>query len=192
MNHKKFNPKKLEKLNDPKRLQFQDPAKIWGELGLETPTVLVDIGAGTGFFAKPFSEAMEHGLVYACDTSIEMLTWLKDNLPPHLKERVIPVQMEESSVPLPDGLADLVYMINLHHELESPAALLAEARRLLKKGGLLAVIDWKKEETPQGPPVAIRIPVQDVLDQMEAAGFTEIARKADLPYHYFVTGRKEG
>jgi ubiquinone/menaquinone biosynthesis C-methylase UbiE len=192
MNHKKFDPKKLEKLNDPRRLQFQDPAAIWQELGLEAPRVLVDIGAGTGFFARPFSEAMDQGLVYACDTSEEMLIWLKDHLPPHLKDRVVPVLMEESSVPLPDGLADLVYMINLHHELDSPELLLAEARRLLKNGGLVAVIDWKKEETGQGPPMAIRIPVEEVLSQMEAAGFREILTRGDLPYHYFVTGRQAG
>ena len=192
MNHKKFNPKQLDKLNDPARVRFQDPARIWRELGLEAPKVLVDIGAGSGFFAQPFREAMDHGLVYACDISDEMLDWLKDHLPPHLKEKVIPLKMEESSVPLPDGLADLVYMINLYHELERPAELLVEARRLLKDGGMLAVIDWKKEETGQGPPVAIRIPPEEVQGRMEAAGFTEILRKTDLPYHYFLTGLKAG
>lgn len=43
--------------------------------------------------------------------------------------------MEERAVPLEDGLADLVYMINLHHELEAPEEILNESYRLLKENG---------------------------------------------------------
>ena len=49
---KKFDPKKLAKLNDPKRLEYLNPDVIWGKVAFSQPQVLIDIGAGTGFFAS--------------------------------------------------------------------------------------------------------------------------------------------
>ena len=124
---RKFDPKKLAKLNDPKRLEYLNPDVIWGKAELGNPKVLIDIGAGTGFFALLFSNTIKNGKVYACDISEKMLVWMNDNLPTESKNILIPVKMEENSVPLPDGIADLVYMINLHHELEEPLKMLKES-----------------------------------------------------------------
>ncbi len=188
---KKFDPKKLAKLNDPGRLDYLNPEIIWEKVALKNPALLIDIGAGTGFFALLFSRKMEKGKVYACDISDELLAWMKDNLPAESKGVVLPVKMEESSVPLPDGTADLVYMINLHHELEEPLRILKESHRLLKEDGKLMIIDWKKEQTPEGPPLEIRVTDEMIEDQMLACGFASITKHAVLPYHHFLIGEKK-
>jgi len=126
---RKFDPKKLAKLNDPKRLEYLNPDVIWEEVSLATAGTLIDIGAGTGFFAMAFSKKIKNVKIYACDVSEEMIAWMNENIPADSKDTVIPIKMEEISVPLPDGIADLVYMINLHHELEQPLKTLKEARR---------------------------------------------------------------
>ncbi len=187
---RKFDPKKLAKLNDPGRLQYLNPEIIWENADIEKPAVLIDIGAGTGFFAVLFSRKMINGKVYACDISEEMIGWMNDNFPAEMKSIVIPVKMEENSVPLADGIADLVYMINLHHELEQPLKLLKEARRLLKKDGKLMIIDWKKEETPEGPPLEIRITAETIQSQMSESGFSDTEKYSVLPYHNFFIGEK--
>ena len=187
---RKFDPKKLAKLNDPKRLKYLNPDLIWEKAGIKNPSVLIDIGAGTGFFSLLFSMKMKKGKVYACDISDEMLSWMGENLSPKSKGRVIPVKMEESSVPLPDEMADLVYMINLHHELEQPQRILGEARRLLMGRGKLLIIDWKKERTPEGPPLEIRVTEEVIESQMLKAGFRGIMKHAVLPYHHFLVGVK--
>jgi len=188
---KKFDPKKHAILNDPRRLEYLNPEIMWEKVAIENPAVLIDIGAGTGFFALLFSRKMKKGKVYACDISDELLAWMNDNLPAESKGIVIPVKMEESSVPLPDGTADLVYMINLHHELEEPLRILEESRRLLNEGGKLMLIDWKKEETPEGPPIEIRVTEETIEDQMHASGFGNIKKHAVLPYHHFLIGEKK-
>ncbi len=190
MEEKKFDPAKLHKLNDPKRLEYLNPEVIWKTLALSDPHVLVDIGAGTGVFAVRFAGKMNEGRVYACDISDVMISWMEEHLPAGLRERISPLKMEESSVPVPDGVADLVYMINLHHELEEPRKVISEARRMLKKGGVLAIIDWKKEETPEGPPLSIRVPEGDIRAQMADGGFSNVAAHAGLKFHSFVTGEK--
>ena len=187
---RKFDPKKLAKLNDPKRLEYLNPDLIWEKAGLKNPSVLIDIGAGTGFFALLFSKKMKRGKLYACDISDEMLSWMKSNLPLESKGRVIPVKMEEGSVALPDDMADLVYMIDLHHELEQPQKVLREALRLLRRGGKLLIIDWKKEQTLGGPPLEIRVTKETMESQMLKAGFRDIIKYAVLPYHHFLVGEK--
>lgn len=187
---KKFDPRKLEKLNNPERLKTMSPDLIWQKLALKDPRVLVDIGAGTGFFAVPFSRKMPGGKVYACDISDIMVRWMNENLPTDVRGVVEPLMMEETKVPLDSGIADLVYMINLHHELESPAAIMSESLRLLKKGGKLMIIDWKKEETPEGPPLEIRVTRDAIISDMGAAGFRNITSHAVLQYNHFVVGER--
>ncbi|MFP3869694.1 MAG: class I SAM-dependent methyltransferase, partial [Syntrophobacteria bacterium] len=150
MTSRRFDPRKLEKLNDPERLRIQDPELIWKALNLKDPRVLVDIGAGTGFFAVPFCDKMQQGKVYACDISPTMVEWMKENLPRRYRDVILPIRMEESAVPLADGIADLVYMIDLHHELKEPVKIVSEAWRLLRKGGKVMIIDWKRQESPKG------------------------------------------
>ncbi len=188
---KKFDPKKLDKLNDPGRLQYLNPEIIWEKTDIEKPSVLIDIGAGTGFFALLFSKKMISGKVYACDISEELIGWMENNLPVDSKTIIIPVKMEESSVPIADGTADLVYMINLHHELDDPVAIIRESFRLLKNGGKLMIIDWKKEETPEGPPIDIRVAENVIEHQMFMCGFSDVKKHDILAYHNFLIGKKK-
>jgi ubiquinone/menaquinone biosynthesis C-methylase UbiE len=187
---RKFDPSKLAKLNDPKRFKLLNPEVIWAKADLRDPEVLVDIGAGTGFFALPFSKKLKAGKVYACDISEDMIAWMENNLSMESRGVIIPLKMEESSVPLPDGIADLIYMINLHHELEDQVMVIKESLRLLRDKGKLIIIDWKKEETPEGPPLVIRVTEETIERQMLACGFTNIKKHAVLPYHNFLIGEK--
>jgi len=188
---KKFDPKKLDRLNDPRRLEHLNPDIIWEKAALKNPTVLVDIGAGTGFFALIFSEKMKDGKIYACDIAEEMLAWMNNNLPVESKGIVIPMKMQESTVSLPDNTADLVYMINLHHELEEPLKVIEESARLLRKEGKLIIIDWKKEETPEGPPLNIRVTEETIELQMKQGRFSAVKKYHVLPYHHFLIGQKK-
>lgn len=189
MQSKKFDPKHIEKLNDPNRVKIQNPNLIWEKMALTDPRVLIEIGAGTGFFALPFSDKIEGAMVYACDISDDMLSWMEDNFPEEYNGIVIPTKMEESTVPLPDGSADLVYMTNLHHELEEPARMMSETYRLLKPGGTIMIIDWD-EKAPFGPPPSIRVSEATILAQMKDAGFVNIRAYDDLPYSHFLVAKK--
>ena len=81
-------------------------------------------------------------------------------------------------------------MIALHHELETPGQMISESHRLLKPGGQIFIVDWKKEDMPQGPPTEIRCLPEQVRDQLDQAGFENIEMYNDLPKHFLITGRK--
>ena len=187
----KFDISKLERMRDPERLETQNPDAIWAVLadGL-TLNTLIDIGVGIGFFAIPFARKMKEGKVYGCDLHPEMLKHLKAAIEKEGVDNIEPVQCGEVEVPLGDGIADVVMMINLHHELDFRDRSLIECRRLLRAGGKVAVIDWKPIQTEHGPPRGIRIPPEQVREELTAAGFQSTAQHDIMPNHYFVTGLK--
>ena len=189
MAEKKFDPKKLEKLNNPQRLKDIPPAFIRGRLINPTPQTFIEIGAGTGFFCIAFIKEFKPKRVYACDLSPTMIEWMQDNVAPEYPA-IVPIQTTEDQVPLDDGCAELVFMINLHHELHNPVNSLKEGCRLLKPGGEIFIVDWKKQQMEQGPPIEIRCDPEEVKSQLEQAGFNQIASYNDLKKQFLVTGRK--
>lgn len=183
----KFNPQKLAKLNDPERVAMINPDLIWETLQLTTPRVLIDIGAGTGIFARNFAARMPDGMIYACDSSPVMAAWMQENL---TEENIAALLSAESAVPLENEIADLVYMITVHHELTKPEQLLSEAYRLLKPGGKAALIDWRKGAVSIGPRDEIRVPEEVVAAQLQQAGFRHVCRYEVLPNHFLIVGEK--
>ncbi len=188
MEEKKFDPKKLEKLNDPKRLIDLPPWFIKDKVDVVDPQVILDIGAGTGIYSIAFLDFFPTSKIYACDISSTMIEWMQQNVVPAYPA-IIPLEMQENQVPLQDQVADLILMVNLHHELEDPGLMLAECRRLLRGEGGIAICDWKKEEMDSGPPGSIRLSSQQVKKQLKQAGFEEIRINEECRNHFLVTAR---
>lgn len=192
MPHLKFDIAKLERLNDPGRFDSLIPEVLWAALGDSAPQTIIEIGAGTGLFAAKFAELAPGATVQAVDIEPAMIEWMTQNRPEVAAGRVVPVLGTETTVPLPDGSADAVVMINLHHELVDPAATYAEALRLLKPGGRILVADWAARDTEGGPPLAVRIGEAQLVALLARSGFTDAAAHSGLPKHSLVTAHKPG
>lgn len=190
MNKKKFDPKKLEKLNSSNRLKDIPPDYIWDKLSIKETEVLVEIGAGTAFFSIAFLQHAKPWNIYACDVSEVMINWIKENVVPKFPN-IIPVKTEEHSIPLDDAMADLVFMINLHHELDKPALTVEEAYRILKPGGNIFIVDWKKKNMAEGPPTQNRCLPEQVKKQLESSGFKHVKIFNELPKHFLLVGGKD-
>jgi len=190
MSEKKFDVKKLQKLNNPERLKDIPPQFIKEQLSGIAPEVMIEIGAGTAFFSIALRDILKPATLYACDISQTMIDWMTENVAPSYPN-IVPMKSGETGIPLPDGVAGLLFMINLHHELEAPAQSITESYRLLKPGGEIFIIDWKKQEMNDGPPQHIRYEPETVADQILAGGFSNIAIIDDLPKHFMVVAKKE-
>lgn len=189
MNEKKFDPKKLQKLNDPQRLIDIPPGYICDKLNEKHPKVMVEIGAGTAFFSIAFLQELAPSSIYACDISEVMIAWVKENVISNYSN-IIPVKSRENFVPLDDQIADLVFMINLHHELDNPSKTLGEAYRILKPQGEIFIVDWKKKEMAEGPPQKIRYFPEQVKKELIDSGFDAVCIFNDLQKHFLVVGKK--
>jgi len=190
MTEKKFDPKKMAKLNNPQRIKDIPPDYICSKLNIDKADVIADIGAGTGFFSIAFLNQINPLKVYAFDISDVMIEWMKENLSSEFPH-IIPLKSEENSLPVKDESADLAFMINLHHELENPGLALDEAYRILKPGGKFFIVDWKKEDIVEGPPEKIRVFPEQAAEQAKDSGFSDILIFNDLEKHFLVGGVKK-
>lgn len=190
MDEKKFNPKKLEKLNNPNRLKDIPPDYVLDKLSMEKASILVEIGAGTAFFSIAFLQYANPSKIYACDVSEVMINWIKENVVQNFPN-ITPVKTEEHSIPLDDGIADLVFMINLYHELDNPTLIVKEAYRILKPSGNIFIVDWEKKNMAEGPPTQIRCLPEQVKKQLVNSGFINVNIFNGLPKHFLLVGQKD-
>lgn len=191
MPHLKFDIAKIARLDDVGRFDDLDPDVMWEALGSPKPAAIVDIGAGTGLFARRFAALAPEAKVFAVDTEQRMLDWIAGHRDPAIDDRLHLVLSEETVVPLPDGSADLVIMINLHHELADPEATYREVWRLLRAGGQLLVVDWAKREMVGGPPQSVRASGDEIVAMLGSVGFRDAQAHAGLPKHSLVTATKD-
>jgi len=191
MPHQKFDLSKLEKLNDPGRFDTLKPAAMWDALGRpDNIGTIVEIGAGTGLFSAAFASMAPCATVFSVDLEPRMIEWMRENRNEVESGRLVPMLAEETRVPLDDAIADLVVMINLHHELAEPDATYGEAFRLLGPQGQLLAVDWAPVETPKGPPLGVRIAAESAVGFLERAGFSDVRTHDALPWAWMVTGRR--
>jgi ABC-2 type transport system ATP-binding protein len=99
---------------------------------------LIELGCGTGFFAKLLAANASH--VMATDLSDEMLAVARTQLKDLRNVTVAKANCERTA--FPDGKFGSVFMANLVHVIENPSITLQEAYRILKNGGLLLIVDY--------------------------------------------------
>ena len=189
MEERVFDPAKLDRLNNPARQQDFPLDYVIKITGMENPEVMIDLGAGTAFFSVPFARRFENCKIYACDISDVMIEWMKKNIVPQYP-KIFPLKIADSKIPLEDGVADFIFTVNLHHELEHPDETLSECYRLLKPGGIFVISDWKKEKMERGPSYELRYTSDEVTNQVAKSGFREIEIYTDFPHNFLVKAQK--
>ncbi len=135
---------------------------------------IADVGTGTGYFALPFAGAVGiEGKILAVDFQKEMLEKLRQKLlGSGAPQNIVLVEGEAGRTTLPGNSCDLVFMANLWHELDDEAGVLGEAKRLIRPGGRLAILDWRGDvDSPPGPPVAHRVPLDTLLQVLSRDGW---------------------
>ncbi len=164
-----FDAKKLKKLNNPERSEWIPVNGLWETLGLDDPGILVDLGAGTGFFTAPLAALAPETRIYALDVQQEMISYMEEKMP----ENVVPLLIDGRKIPLEENSVDGLLCINVYHEIPDRPAMLKEIRRILKPDGVLLLLDWEKESPvlKDGPPLERRIPAALMVEELVEAGF---------------------
>lgn len=127
------------------------------ELNIRAGQTILDAGCGSGYMSKEFSKLLgDTGKVYAIDPDKTAIETLKQetkgtNIQPIIGDITKKTQIEDSSV-------DLIYLSTVFHGFseEEIKGFQKEVKRLLKPDAVLAIVEFKKIETPFGPPLEIR------------------------------------
>jgi ubiquinone/menaquinone biosynthesis C-methylase UbiE len=177
----------IASLDDPRRDAYQKPDEVMKALALRPGEVVADIGAGSGYFAVRFAKSVgDAGRVYAVDISPDMVRHLNRRLRDAGIRNVFTVLADPDDPLLPSGSVDRFVIVDTWHHVEQQAQYIERLKQALKPGGQVVHIDFQKRELPIGPPLAMKIAREDVVKQMEAAGFRLAAEHTFLPYQYFL------
>jgi len=135
-----------------------DKEEVLNNLDIIEGQTILDAGCGDGYMAKEFAKLVKSkGKVYAMDVdemAIENLrkTAELDRIEPVVGNIAMGTKLKELSV-------DLIYLSNVLHGFSESemTGFITEIQRLLKPGGVLAILEFKKEEMLFGPPLNIRL-----------------------------------
>jgi arsenite methyltransferase len=174
-------------LDDPARDEYSKPGEVLSALALREGEVVADIGSGTGYFTVRFAPAVgESGKVYAVDVSPDMIRHLNRRLRDEDIRNVATVLAEPDDPLLPDASVDRFVVVNTWHHIGDQEGYLEKMKRMMRPGGQVVHIDFRKSEAPVGPPLSEKIAREDLVTQMEAAGFRLAGEHDFLPYQYFL------
>ncbi len=176
-------------LESPERRRTQDPKVLWRRIGLRPGEVVVDVGAGTGFFAVEAARQVgPGGRVYAVDLSPELIEHLRSRRDAEHLPQITPLLSTRSEIPVPPSVADVVLLANVLHDV--PDTTVAEAVRLLKPDGRFVNVDWKKEGPPEGPPRSVRLSPEEAEARLRTHGLVPVDRWEFGPWHYALLLRR--
>jgi 2-polyprenyl-3-methyl-5-hydroxy-6-metoxy-1,4-benzoquinol methylase len=178
------------------RVVWQRPNLIIGLLGNGTldNKVVVDIGAGTGFFAKRVTPLAKKVIALDIDESFlrlidrtKMLE-LPADLQSHLETRLTP----RDAPNLAPNEADAVLIVNTFMYIENKLEYLQKLKPCIKEGGRLVIVDFKRKRTALGPlPREHRAPLYVVEDLLYEAGYRNIqAIDTELDYQYILIAER--
>ncbi|TDX46765.1 class I SAM-dependent methyltransferase [Orenia marismortui] len=187
----KFNPKNKEKLDNPERRRTLPPKDTLYNLMLEEGDHVADIGCGIGYFTLAAAEIVgDKGRVFALDTSVEMLDYLKEIIEDKGIENIEIIKSEEHNANISDESIDFMLISNVMHEVEDIGEFLENYLNKMKANSKLAIIDWKKVKTKGGPPYDERISIEDLINILGDYNI-ELLKKVDLSNEqYALVGKK--
>lgn len=166
---------------------FSDPQKNIAELGITDGMKVVDLGAGSGFYTiEAAKKAGPSGRVYAVDVQQDLLNKIKNSagLTGLHNIEVIWGNIEKiGGTKIREAIADRIILSNTLFQIavEDRDNLALEAKRLLKSGGKLLIVDWMGG-SPLSPKTVVPAMLAESLFQK--AGF-QIEKNFDAGDHHY-------
>lgn len=127
---------------------FVSPSQIINSLAIGNRDVVADFGCGNGAYVFAISRLVgDTGKVYAVDIHTNILDKINreadkmniiniDTISSDIEERV---QIDSYS-------CDIVIISNVLSEVDNSENVVKEAKRILKPGGIVLIVDWKNTE----------------------------------------------
>jgi predicted methyltransferase len=173
-----------DRARDPGR----KPAEVLSFFGVAPGMTVMEFGAGGGYFSELMARVVgPEGLVIAQNPYFflrQLGDEYKRRFAPRRLKNVVMIFGDPFRLRLPDDSVDAAFFIDTYHDLayEQPSAdqrpayataTLAEARRILRPGGMLGIVDHRAEANATRAEAAAlhRIAEPTLRRDLESAGF---------------------
>lgn len=171
------------------RIEEEHPDELMAALPIEKGMLVVDIGCGSGYYARRMAAAVgPEGSVLCNDIQPEML-----RIATQLAERDGVTNMStvlgtESDARLPGGEVDLMLLVDVYHEFSEPEAMLHAMREALAPGGIIALAEFRLEgRSAAHIKLDHRMSIEQVMKEWLPAGYELVERIDSLPtQHLFL------
>ncbi len=160
----------------PSSFRMQTPEIVFDHLALRKGMVFLDAGCGAGDYARRAARLLgEQGRVIALDSVESSVEELLEDKPQNGSARITglvcditaPLPLEAQSVDV-ILLSTVLHIPNVRGRVRE---MCGEFQRVLRPGGVLAVLETRKEAENVGPPAHLRLSVDDVEALTAPCGF---------------------
>jgi len=169
---------------EEERDEYSKPLEVYAFAGIGEGDTVVDVGAATGYNTYFLSNLVgPSGTVYAVGGNEGLAARLERGDMAGATNVVMP----ENAAAVPDGVADAVVLVREFHLAGDYLEFLAELDRMLKPGGVVAVVEVRIGEREGYDDKTHRNGEDTVIAQFEEGGFTfvgesDILRRDDDDY----------
>jgi ubiquinone/menaquinone biosynthesis C-methylase UbiE len=175
-----------------------DSQAFFKALQLSPGMTVLDLACGQGKYTLAMAQKMEaDGRIIAVDLWEEGIATLGRSA-----DALSSVSIEShvadirEALPIGGGSVDLCLMATVLHDIVhegDPMPVLKEVARVLKPEGVLAVVEFKKQDGQTGPPKDVRMRLEEVSALLLAVGLLRCSAVVDLgPELYFTRFRRLG
>lgn len=126
---------------------FVDPVNNLKMLDLLDNMIVVDLGAGTGFYTIAASKMVPNGKVYAVEIDKDFLATIRNKVNDSDFSNVLCFWGDIEKIGgtmLADNIVDRVILSNVVSQVEDKDTLVEEVKRILKGNGKLLLVDWSE------------------------------------------------
>lgn len=173
---------------------FAHPPRNVKAFGLQPGMSVADFGSGSGAYVELMAaELADSGHVYAIDIQKDLLrrTFNEAKRKNHHSIRVLWGDLERvDGSKIADHALDFVLVSNLLFQVDNKVAVIAEAYRVLKPRGRLAIIDWSESFGGMGPDKSAVCTESAAHSLAEHAGFAFEKSFTAGAHHYGLIFRK--
>jgi SAM-dependent methyltransferase len=178
----------VNEYEDPDRGDWQNPQLVVNTMGDLSDKVVADIGAGTGYFT--FRLARHARKVIAIDIDERFLQYIDERKYDGGDGRLAPIETrlsEKDDPKLEDGEADIILLVNTWCFIPDRLGYLTKLRKGLASDGRIVIVDFPPGEEAIGPPMALRLSVEQVQRELEQGGFRVVGMDTQsLEFQYII------
>lgn len=175
----------------PERDSEERPDLTIAALDIKPGQTVADLGAGVGYYTFRVSQQVgKQGKVLAIDVEPVMLKYISTQARRDGVDNVVTVLSTPSDPNLPANSVDLLFMVDVYHELEFPLEMMLKVREALKPGGRVALIEYRAEDPKVMIKAVHKMSEPQIIRELTAAGFHHEKTIRTLPLQHLVIFQK--
>ena len=165
----------------------EKPQLVIDALEIKPGQTIADLGAGSGYYSFRIAPLVgPTGKVLAIDIEPTMLDVIAQRASREHVANIATVRSSARDPNLAPHSVDLLFMVDVYHELEYPYEVMSRVREALKPGGRVALVEYRAEDPAVQIKPVHKMSEAQVRREMQAAGFRHVKTVRTLPLQHLI------